>query len=149
MGNEDTRYRVDEPRILAEEISGEILAIDNRTGAYVSITHSGVAIWNLIGAGYSPSEAADALALHHATDAEAVRDAVVAFVDRLVENELVVETDRDAPPTPATMNDVAPGPFRAPQLDRYTDMEDMLLFDPIHDVDEQGWPEIEPGANRG
>jgi hypothetical protein len=149
MGNEDTRYRVDEPRILAEEISGEVLAIDNRTGAYMSITQSGVAIWNLVSAGYSPAEAADALTLHHTTDAEAVRDAVLAFVNRLVENELVVPTERDAPPMPAMVNDVEPGPFRAPKLDRYTDMEDMLLFDPIHDVDEQGWPEIEPGANRG
>jgi len=149
MGNDNTRYRVDEPRIIAEEIAGEVLAIDNHTGAYVSITGSGVAIWNLLAAGYNPAEAADALALRHTTDRDPVRDAVVAFVDKLVENGLVAATERDAPQSPATLPDVDAGPFRAPQLDRYTDMEDMLLFDPIHDVDEQGWPEIEPGANRG
>jgi hypothetical protein len=27
-----------------------------------------------------------------------------------------------------------------PLLRKYTDMRDLLLLDPIHDVDEQGWP---------
>jgi len=149
MSNEHTRYRVDEPRILAEEISGEVLAIDNRTGAYVSITGSGVAIWNLVMAGHSPIEVADALAARHETDVDAVQGAVVAFVDRLVENELIVVTERAAPPNPTPPTDDALGPFRDPQLDRYTDMEDMLLFDPIHDVGEEGWSDIDPGATRG
>ena len=149
MGTEQTRYRVDEPRILAEEISGEVLAIDNRTGAYVSITGSGVPIWNLVVAGHNPAEVAAALAAHHGTDVGVVAGAVAGFVDRLVENELIVETDRPAPLAPAVVSVDDPGPFVDPQLDRYTDMEDMLLFDPIHDVDDQGWPEIEPGANRG
>jgi hypothetical protein len=25
-------------------------------------------------------------------------------------------------------------------LERYTDMQELLLLDPIHDVDESGWP---------
>ena len=149
MSDEHTRYRVDQPRILAEEISGEVLAIDNHTGAYLSITGTGVAIWNLVTTGYNAAEVADALAAQYATDVEAVRGAVVAFVDQLVANELIVEADRPAPPAPTMPSGDPPGPFRDPQLDRYTDMEDMLLFDPIHDVDEQGWSDIEPGANRG
>ena len=147
MSNEHTRYRVDEPRILAEEISGEVLAIDNRTGAYLSITGSGVTIWNLLRSGYSPAQIADALADQDTTDADEVRSAVAAFVDRLVANELIVATDRSAPAAPATVVSDEPGPFRDPQLQRYTDMEDMLLFDPIHDVGEQGWRDIEPGPN--
>ena len=30
--------------------------------------------------------------------------------------------------------------FEAPALQVYTDMEDLLLLDPIHEVDEMGWP---------
>ena len=148
MTVEDTRYRVDEPRILAEEISGEVLAIDNLTGAYVSITGSGVAIWNLVREGYSPAQVADALAEHHATDADAVLGAVERFVEELVANSLIVATERPPPAVPATVVSEEPGPFRDPQLERYTDMEDMLLFDPIHDVDEEGWREIEPGSTQ-
>ena len=30
--------------------------------------------------------------------------------------------------------------FEAPILQKYTDMQDLLLLDPIHEVDEAGWP---------
>ena len=29
-------------------------------------------------------------------------------------------------------------------LTKYTDMQELLLLDPIHEVDATGWPEIEP-----
>ena len=35
---------------------------------------------------------------------------------------------------------VDPPPFEAPRLTKYTDMRDLLVLDPIHDVDESGWP---------
>jgi len=35
--------------------------------------------------------------------------------------------------------------FSAPRLDKYTDMQQLLLIDPIHEVsDEQGWPKVKP-----
>jgi hypothetical protein len=35
--------------------------------------------------------------------------------------------------------------FVPPVLERYDDMEDLLLLDPVHDVDAQGWPQPAPG----
>jgi hypothetical protein len=35
---------------------------------------------------------------------------------------------------------LAAEPFEPPVLEQYTDMQDLLLLDPIHEVDEQGWP---------
>ena len=37
--------------------------------------------------------------------------------------------------------------FERPKLGKYTDMQDLLLADPIHEVDEQGWP-VQPGDFR-
>ena len=148
MGNPNGRFRVDEPAILAEEISGEVLAIDNRTGAYASITGSGVAIWNLLAQGHTPTEAAEALAVHHSADVDGVRAAVLTFVDRLVETGLVVAADRPSPGRVASLSGDAVDSFTDPKLEVYTDMEDLLLFDPIHEVGEEGWPDIDPGANR-
>ena len=34
----------------------------------------------------------------------------------------------------------ARAPFDVPVLIAYTDMQDLLLADPIHDYDETGWP---------
>ena len=39
-----------------------------------------------------------------------------------------------APPT-------LPGTFVAPRLETFTDMQHLILLDPVHEVDEgQGWP---------
>jgi len=43
-------------------------------------------------------------------------------------------------------------PFRVPSFQRFEDMQAFLLVDPIHEVDETGWPQIKPGeppAGRG
>ena len=35
-------------------------------------------------------------------------------------------------------------PFVNPTLTKFTDMQDLLLLDPIHEVDEMGWPHPKP-----
>ena len=30
--------------------------------------------------------------------------------------------------------------FLPPEIDIFSDMQDILLLDPVHDVDESGWP---------
>ena len=34
--------------------------------------------------------------------------------------------------------------YAAPKLATYSDLQDLLLLDPIHDVDETGWPAARP-----
>ena len=50
-------------------------------------------------------------------------------------------------PAPVTTQTTASGetsPFVTPTLSRYTEMQDLLLLDPIHDVDDSGWPRRAP-----
>ena len=46
------------------------------------------------------------------------------------------ESDR----TPAADHDAPKPAFDPPRLEKYSDMQDYLLIDPIHEVDEPGWP---------
>ena len=41
----------------------------------------------------------------------------------------------------------AAGAYETPILERYTDMQEYLLIDPIHGVDERGWPAGKTGTN--
>jgi hypothetical protein len=34
--------------------------------------------------------------------------------------------------------------FNLPLLHKYSDMQELLLLDPIHDVDDAGWPKPNP-----
>jgi hypothetical protein len=37
-------------------------------------------------------------------------------------------------------NGASGGSWAEPVLDKYTDMQELLLLDPIHEVDDAGWP---------
>jgi hypothetical protein len=42
--------------------------------------------------------------------------------------------------SPAANGSVEKTPFEPPRLERYNDMNDYFLLDPIHEVDTAGWP---------
>jgi len=40
-----------------------------------------------------------------------------------------------------------PLPWQLPVVQVYTDMQDLLLFDPIHEVGPEGWPNVADDAH--
>ena len=80
----------------------------------------------------------DALADAYAQPVDAVRQPVLDLIRQLREEQLLVPTQEEAPPVVV----VAPGPWAAPGLQRFSDMQDLLLLDPVHDIelDANGWP---------
>ena len=61
------------------------------------------------------------------------------FTNGLLEHGLVTPEQADSHVPAAGLNGSA-GNWIAPKLTVYEDMQDLLLLDPIHDVDETGWP---------
>ena len=51
-----------------------------------------------------------------------------------------IEAGEDAAAVSPMPAHQARGAYRTPVLSIYTDMQDLLLLDPIHDVDQAGWP---------
>jgi hypothetical protein len=104
-----------------------------------------VAFWNCLLAGCSVGETLDLLMSSYAGEKGAVESAVRALITELVQADLIVpgsSGQTSAPPAgdPADTGD-RPS-FVAPVLNRYSDMRDLLLIDPIHEVDEAGWPRV-------
>ncbi len=75
------------------------------------------------------------------------RDQTGAFLGKsaadLKANDLIRDTGEGAG---AFSPPAIQGAFAPPRLQRYTDMQDLLLLDPIHDVDEVGWPVASPAG---
>jgi len=142
---ERNSLRVNRPSVVDETIDGEALIVNLGTGVYYSIAGTGEVIWRMLAEGLTP--AAVASNLHQLFDVapQDASNAVAVFVDQLIAEELLVSVI-DAGPSGATSfsgagpGDSAPGPFVLPELKRYADMQDLLLLDPVHDVDEKGWP---------
>ena len=116
--------------------------MDLASGHYFSAQGVGCDIWRAIEGGASRLDIVRSLVSTYDVEPQVAGSAVAAFVAELVQRNLVFESNGEH--SRATPVDAAgPGsrlPFTTPVLNSYTDMEELLLLDPIHDVDETGWP---------
>jgi hypothetical protein len=135
------RFRIDAENVVHETVDGEVIAIDLANGSYYSLSGSGPAIWEQLAAGGEEEEIGVALAARFDGDPTAIRSEVAALLEKLVESSLVVAVDgAGAPPSTALNGSGEKLPFEPAKLERYTDMKDYFLLDPIHEVDAAGWP---------
>ena len=103
--------------VVSDSFDGDRVVIDIQTGAYYMLTPEAAVLW---------SEASDV--------GEVVGDSDrLSVLMRLLEEGLLEaqESPVGVEPAPAEL-----------AFTRYTDMSDLLLLDPIHEVDEQGWPAL-------
>jgi len=127
-----------------DEIGGEIVAINLESGHYFSLRLTARDLFVLWAAGVSLG---DASALVRAGQHDAPDDlgtgatgAVPSFAEELLAAGLI---EVDPVGSPRTTDADAPAvdhPYAPPQLETYTDLEDLMLLDPVHDVDADGWP---------
>ncbi|MEQ9640211.1 MAG: PqqD family protein [Alphaproteobacteria bacterium] len=127
---------------MAEVIDGELVVMNLASGSYYSSQGLGAAIWGWIETGHAIDAIRDSLVEHFEAPAADVERDLSAFCGRLREEGLVrVEEAPAATGAPAVDASLR---YEAPTLMKYEDMQDLLLLDPIHDVDETGWPTLPP-----
>ena len=141
------KYRIDPSRISFEHIQDETIVIDFETGAYFSIGGIGCDIWEKIVEGLDTSAILQsARSTFDAADSE-VEEGILHFLEALEREELIAGTGESARSDPEVQKPPATNKreFIRPTLEKYTDMKDLLLLDPIHEVDDRGWPIRKPG----
>ncbi len=152
------RFVIDRAAVASDIIDGEAIILHHMSGDYFSADGTGALIWKWIGEAASRDEMVGALAVRFAADPGDIAGAVDAFLADLLKHGLVAEvrSDGDTMNGAAEPGDAAPatadltlasipaktaGRFDAPVLHVYSDMRDVLLVDPIHEVEEAaGWP---------
>jgi outer membrane protein assembly factor BamB len=141
-----SRFRVNSPPVVAETLDGETTIVDLDSGTYYALNPSGSFIWDELVRGTEPEWIAAEMSRRYGVAAgDAGRD-VDALVSELRERNLIAPLGADASPPASPENngtgDSASGNglYAAPQLSTYTDMQELLLLDPVHEVDEAGWP---------
>jgi hypothetical protein len=135
----ESRFRIG-PEIVHETVDGEVIAIDLADGSYYSLAGSGPVIWELLAHGVSEAEISTALAGRFEAEEAEISAAVSALLGQLRENGLIVSEVGTETGAPVVVGPDEKAPFEAPRLERYTDMKDYFLLDPIHEVDSAGWP---------
>ena len=142
-----TRFRVNSPNVIHETIEGEVVLIDLKTGTYYSLRDSGAAIWQTIEQGAGEDDIEAALRSRYDASGDDIRDAVRRLLGELEREGLIRAEDGEAAETASPSfsdNGAARLPFAAPVLEKHTDMQDLILLDPVHEVGAQGWPHPAP-----
>ena len=134
---ESLRFELNNPPVVAELVDSEAIAINLKTGCYYSLTGPAATLWARLLEGWSLAEI---LAAVSGTDlAGQLRASLWQFVGDLVTEDLIRPAANAMPATAAKpLDSWARGALR---LERFTDMQDMLTLDPIHEIDSEfGWP---------
>jgi Coenzyme PQQ synthesis protein D (PqqD) len=136
----DAWYKVDPRKVAHETIDGEVIMIHLLIGTYYSLDGAGADLWAQLASGRGREETLAYLQQRYEADPELIAETVDDLVKRLAEEELLepaegVPAANGPPPEPAAER----LPFKPPQFEKYTDMQDFLLVDPIHETDETGW----------
>ena len=146
MPDASFRYRPNTAKIIYEIYDDEVVLINMDSGNYYSLNRTAGRAWAGIERHATTQEIAQELRRDYACDGVQVEEELLRFVKELHQEGLIVP-DEEATPAPAASATVTAAqrpPFDAPVLQKFSDMADLLLLDPIHDVDENGWPHQPP-----
>ncbi len=140
-----TSYRVNAPKVVYEAFEDETVLINLDSGNYYSFSGSGALIWDRIVSGESIASVIEYLQ-DRFPDATDVALSVEDFVRELIKENLIVKNSSGMAENMRQGKAEIPtlARFERPVLQKYSDMQDLLLLDPIHEVDEMGWPHTLP-----
>jgi hypothetical protein len=137
------QYRVNDRNVIAETMGDETIIVNLASGHYFSLQGANVDVWDYLQRGHTTSQIADLLTKQYDVSAEDAEAATAALVAELEREELVAETDGLESPAEITeraVDEENRQPFSMPPLSKFTDMQDIILLDPVHEVDQRGWP---------
>lgn len=131
--------RLNEPAVCHETIDGEVVVVDFDTGDYYSMVGPAALIWAAVAKGASVAQVWARLGLRDC----GARQRAADFIGELAAAGLIVATGEEV-----VGGDEAEAPeaadFGAPVMQKFSDMQELLMADPLHDVDEFGWPSRRP-----
>jgi hypothetical protein len=137
-------FRVNTPAVSHETIDGEAVIINLDSGNYYSLTDAGSTIWNLVVQRVPVEEICKYVCEAYQGERSEIVRGVQELLSQLHQEDLIVPLDYvpDGTFDDGIKTSIASerSQFRFPVLEKYTDMQELLLLDPIHEVDDMGWP---------
>jgi len=138
------KFKINAPKVISEPMDHEQVVINLENGCYYNLNESGALIFRFIEAGYDTEEIISLLAKTFGGDREKIAGEVSGFLTALLSEQLIIGSESTQVSTDIAMaNGLAA--FTTPSFEKYADMQDMLLLDPIHEVTEAGWPHTPEG----
>ena len=132
-------YKLNDEKMFYDMAEGQAIVINFTSGMYYGTSSLGSAVLDALLSGASVNAALNAVkALPGCPeDIDAQMD---AFIKALFDKEVIVEIDGEANDT-VNIDASALNDGFVLTVDEFTEVQDLIMADPVHDVDvEQGWP---------
>ncbi len=137
-----TLYGVNYPNVVAEPFDGEWVIVNLDTGTYFSMDGSAGVLWPYAVAGLTLDDFIDQAARIFPTAGSQVRQDAKEFHQQLREHSLIRPIEAEQ--FNEVQMTVSVVEYAPPRMSVHADLQDILLLDPVHDVDAAGWPVTAP-----
>ncbi len=139
--------QLDSSNIAKEVFDNEVVMINIPLGKYYSVRGSaGVRVLEILEQPATHEEITKTIAAEYEVSHEQAAADVDAFLQH-VENESLVLESREPAVEPMPLNAAVKQAYAIPALEVFDDMQELILLDPVHDVESfKGWPQKKDGS---
>ncbi len=132
-------YALNDVKMFYDMADDQVIIIDSSSGDYYALNILASLTFDYLAKGASTLAVCSALQSLSA-DSSMVEEKLNAFIAQLIEQEILIKTGASTDMDVAFSPDVVADGFDF-DMEKFDDSQDILLADPIHDVEEeQGWP---------
>lgn len=131
-------YTTQVPMLSSRQFDNEVILANFDTGIYYSLSGTAADVWLGLKSGAASEEVVSAFSATYSNDAQTAKISVSRFIEELLTEKLVAPLENA--PERHPWSPKASEQFKNPKIERFDDLRDLLLLDPIHDVGEAGWP---------
>ena len=134
-------FAINDLKMYYDIADGQAIVINFQTGMYYGMSSLGSAVLDQLLKGVSPEALAAALEQVEGCPQD-IAAAIGAFIASLEEKDILIKTPFETPdaPKPAFAATAFEDGFSL-SVDEFAEAQDLILADPIHDVDvDMGWP---------
>jgi len=145
-----TRYQL-LGNVIFQTVSNETVIINLENGRYYSLNPTASVIWEELVKQATTQEIARLFPSPENPDSATEIAAIDQFVDALITEDLLTPAPSDARNSSSSVPSLNRVRFDPPMMEKFTDMEELIPLDPIHQVGTLGWPyrkqdETDPAA---
>lgn len=137
---ENLRYNIYDNNIISDVFGEEVVLVNLESGVYYSLKYSAAQIWIRLINQYSPTEILTDLIQIYQVDENDLMSDINLFFTQLLEDKIIkIASETEKKSIEFNSKGILVN-YTSPVVEAFSDMQEILLLDPVHDVDKAGWP---------
>ena len=131
------RYQINYPNVVAESFGSESVIVNLEKGTYFSLDEFATVLWNLICTHMALGAISTLLIQKFPQNQSEGTHEFKQFFEVLIEHQLIKEYSEGSVVREYVFPQIQ---YSKPVITVHNDLQDILLLDPVHDVNKEGWP---------